>query len=290
MKKELLVWGLLIFTAVAAVFIFRVVNDSDKEVELPESVKKEAVENKTKPGTDIVKGVDSSLPNYDKGKEEEQSDIDLAEEDLPVQDMEESAEQPPEVPTVDPELHRVAVMINGKPVTLGDVVPPGVIESGGTLHEDGYNQFINQAVDRSLLLQKAEDLGLTSTREYNAIQETMRAELGDMSMGGTEEERDWEIKYFTTSAVINELYRKEGLMPQRVSQEEIQTYYENNSVEYEWLRKREAAKGTNADKIERKVLDQIKKDLNFPSQKETREKRKAYLDELRGDANIEYLK
>jgi hypothetical protein len=75
-----------------------------------------------------------------------------------------------------------------------------------------------------------------------------------------------------------------------VTDAEVQQYYENNSVEYEWLRERESVRGTKPEMIEMREREQIRRDLQDPRQREAVDKQQVYLDVLREKANIEYLK
>lgn len=181
----------------------------------------------------------------------------------------------------------VAATVNGQPVRMTDVMPPGVLETGARLPEGTYKAFVDQAVNASLLVQAAREMGIADDEDMARISENMRSELADVADDESPKEINWEVKHFTRTAVINELFRKEGLTAKMVGKDEVQEYYDGHSDEYDWLRKREAARGvTNPEQIERRVKEQIRQDLMLPRAKEARKKQKAYIKTLRDDADI----
>lgn len=181
----------------------------------------------------------------------------------------------------------VAATVNGQPVRMTDVMPPEVLEAGARLPEGTYKAFVDQAVNASLLVQAAQEMGIADDEDMARISENMRRELAEVSDNESPEEIDWEVKHFTRTAVINELLKQKGLTAKMVGDDEVQEYYDGHSDEYDWLRKREAARGkTNPAQIERKVKEQIRQDLMLPRAQEARKKQKAYIETLREDADI----
>ena len=86
--------------------------------------------------------------------------------------------------------------------------------------------------------------------------------------------------------MINELYRQEGLIPERVSKEELDEYYETYSHQYEWVREREALKGRSPDQIERRIKKEMQRDLKALLNQDLKERRQAYIESLRQGADI----
>ena len=181
----------------------------------------------------------------------------------------------------------VAATVNGRPVRMTDVMPPGVLNAGARLPKGTYNAFVDQAVNASLLVQAAREVGIADDEDMARISENMRRELAEVSDDESPEEIDWEVKHFTRTAVINELLRQKGLTAKMVGADEVQEYYDGHSDEYDWLRQREAARGeTNPEQVERRVKEQIRQDLMLPRAREARKKQKAYIETLREGADI----
>ena len=181
----------------------------------------------------------------------------------------------------------VAATVNGRPVRMTDVMPPGVLNAGARLPKGTYNAFVDQAVNASLLVQAAREMGIADDEDMARISENMRSELAEVSDNESPKEIDWEVKHFTRTAVINELLRQKGLTAKMVGDDEVQEYYDGHSDEYDWLRQREAARGeTNPEQVERRVKEQIRQDLMLPRAREARKKQKAYIETLREGADI----
>lgn len=181
----------------------------------------------------------------------------------------------------------VAATVNGRPVRITDVMPPGVLEAGARLPKGTYKAFVDQTVNETLLVQAAQEMGIANDEDMARISGNMRRELAEVSDNESPEEIDWEVKHFTRTAVINELLKQKGLTAKMVGNDEVQEYYDGHSDEYHWLREREAARGnTNPAQIERKVKEQIRQDLMLPRAKEARKKQKAYIETLRENADI----
>jgi len=183
----------------------------------------------------------------------------------------------------------VLATVNNQPVTITDIMPPGSFEPGDVVEEKSYKALIEKAVDQSLLVQKAGELGLSENEKYKEGVDFLRQQYEELELGDTPEEREWLIQNQARAALISELLSKEGLVPERVSDEEVREFYENNSVEYNWLREREAARGATPAAVERMVKEQIRRDLEEPMMREAGEKQKEYIESLREKADIQYL-
>lgn len=188
-------------------------------------------------------------------------------------------------PTVAADPEEVVATVNGRPVAIGNVIAPNVLQPGDTLPESAYKKYLDKAVDETLLMQQAEEEGLTDSQEYAEIVADTKKDLDEIS-SLSEEEKAWRVQRVAKMAAINELFMKEGLVAEKVTPQEVNQYYENNAGNYDWLREREAARGTSPERIERKVKQQIKRDLMAPRRKEIREKQKAYIESLREHADI----
>lgn len=192
------------------------------------------------------------------------------------------------IPTVRTSPKKTIALVNGNPVSISDVLPPGVLQPGDSLPEAAYHKYLQNAVDQSLMLQEAGELGLMDTPEYQEMVEDMKNDLAELP-GLSDEQKQWRLEDYSRMAVVQELYQREGLTPERINNEEVDTYYEAHNDEYEWLRKRENLKGSGTEKIERRVKMEIRRDLEAPRKKEVMEKRDAYLKSLRERADIEIM-
>lgn len=188
-------------------------------------------------------------------------------------------------PTVTANPEEVVATVNGRPVAIGDVIAPNVLQPGDSLPESAYKKYLDKAIDETLLMQQAQEEGLTDGKEYAEVVADMKKDLDEIS-SLSEEEKEWRVQRVAKMAAINELFMKEGLVAEKVTPQEVNQYYENNAGNYDWLREREAARGTSPERIERKIKQQIKRDLTAPRKKEIREKQKAYIQSLREDADI----
>ncbi len=180
------------------------------------------------------------------------------------------------------------LMVNDRPVTIDDVIPPGVLKPGDSMPEMAHRKFMALAEEQRLLVQEAQEKGLADTPEFLERVADMRKDLEEES-NLSDEDKQWRLEHFTRTFLINKLYRQEGLIPERVSNKEVDLYYESQGYEYEWLRKKEALKGSSPEKIERRVRKEIKRDLEAPLKQEIGEKRKAYIESLRERSDIETL-
>jgi hypothetical protein len=177
-------------------------------------------------------------------------------------------------------------MVNGTPVTVNDVIPPGVLLPGDSLPEMAHRKFMALAEEQKLLEQAAQEKGLDDTSAFSARVEDMRQDL-EADPNLSDEDKQWRLEHFTRMVLIGELFRQEGLIPERISRETVDAYYESHSDDYEWLRKEEASKGSSPARIETKVKQAIKRDLEAPLREEMKEKRKAYIESLREKSGME---
>lgn len=185
--------------------------------------------------------------------------------------------------------HEPLAMVNDLPITAYDLFPPEVLEPGEVLPEQAYRAYLDQAIERKVLLDEARRLGMADTGTYRETIAEMEEDL-QVLHNLNEEQRQWRLKHFSETVLVDSLYKAEGLIPRRVTKEEIEEYYGEHGDEYEWLRERERRKGSDPDKIEKRVRDMIKKDIKEPISRDMREKRSAFADSLRQKANIEILR
>jgi hypothetical protein len=88
-------------------------------------------------------------------------------------------------------------------------------------------------------------------------------------------------------ALAEKVYRDAGILPRKVTAEEVDAYYRQHAADYEAVRRREAERGRTPEKIERRVKDEIRRDLQGPIAAETRRRREALAAELRRSANVQ---
>ncbi|NOX80385.1 MAG: hypothetical protein GXP57_04745 [Deltaproteobacteria bacterium] len=299
MNKRLLAGCFLVLAAVAVFFVLHGGSGPDVRKRASETPPKEPltareIEGSRRPdagtGRAGIRGKDVRLSVAVAGKDRE---LKPGESGLDTGGMARSAgkeDSQESFPRVATDTKKVVAMVNGQPVTMGDVIAPGVLQAGDSLPESTYRNFLKQAVDQSLLVGKAEELGIADSDDMAAIADSMRKDIEEMGLSSSDEEKEWEVNKFTKMAVIDELYRREGLVPKKVSRAEVNEYYDSHGDEYGWLREREAARGTSPDEIEKKVRRQIERDLEVPRIKEIREKREAYIQALHEDADIQMVK
>jgi len=282
MNKELVVGGILIGAAAAALFFFSSSPERGKReaavIPVPQTVEKQ------NPSA-LEKSVDKS-GTVSSGK---QNDAAKGGETIARDRESDSSEEMPAVVTIDQDLNDPLVRVNDVGVSLNTVMPPGALEPGEPMAEEGYKAYLDMAVDRELVVQKAAEMGIMESEQFRNIKDRLRAELEEGDPQAKKEDIDWEVDYFAATAVVNEVYRKEGLAPRRVTEEEVNENYDTRNADYDWLREREKNRGTGEDKIERKVREQIKRDLRDSAMQEALKKQRSYLDTLREQANIEYL-
>lgn len=297
MKKKLLAGCFLVLAAVAVFFVLHGGSGQDVRKRAGETTPKEPLTAREKgglrrpdagTGRAAIQGKDVRLSVAGKDRElkpeETGPDTGGMTSSAGKEDSQESFSR------VATDTKKVVAMVNGQPVTMGDVIAPGVLQAGASLPESTYRNFLKQAVDQSLLVGKAEELGIADSDDMAAIADSMRKDIKEMGLSSSDEEKEWEVNRFTKMAVIDELYRREGLVPKKVSRAEVNEHYDNYGYEYGWLREREAAKGTSPDEIEQKVRRQIERDLEAPRIKEIRKKREAYIQTLHEDADIQMVK
>ena len=284
MKKELITGVILVAAAAVALFVFRGPSDSDFIQDTTSSSAKTVTKKKLEPETKPDPGKIGATSDTEKQKT-------LVHENQ-LSEALSGIEKPEEIEGLvkiieDPD--KPLTMVNDVEVSLNSVLPPGYLEPGDPMAEAGYNAFLDMAIDRELAVQKAREMDIIDSEELQTMKEDLHEKLLETNRRSSKEEIDWQVDHMITSAVVNKLYEKEGLMPPRTTKEDVEQYYNSRSADYNWLRERERVKGTSEDKIERRVQDQIKKDLRAPLVQESRKKQRVYLDTLRDQANIEYL-
>jgi hypothetical protein len=296
MNKELIIGGFLIAAAAIALVVFRGPSDFAVQQEQKQPTKIEQKKANAEKSLADTENVGSGTKGHVDSVQAEES-------------------MKPEMPVV---------RVNGTEIFLDSVIPQGFVEPGEPLSQARYDSFVNTAINRVLVMQKAEELGIMSADDFKAARDDIRNDLAEADSDKSIEEIDWEANYLAATAVFKEVYRKEGLLPRSVTTDEVNEYYNAHSADYEWVREKEKARGisedmverrpakpiesdiqdpshrearekhvarqvTKEDRIERRVKDQIRRELREPLSQEAREKQRAYLDALREQANIEYL-
>ena len=280
MRKELLLLGTLVVTLAVALYLIsrsgtEVKEENAASVTAQPSPQKELPKSAVEPSGEIGGSKRDKVPAQEaKRKKPESPAAATTPEKTPEETMRLALPE------------EKSVRVNDTPVTIGNVVPPGVLKPGDEMPEDASLKFMNLAIEQQLLVQEAKARGLADAPEYQGIVEDMKNDLAEMQ-GLSEEQKQWRLEQFSKMALINELYRKEGLIPERVSREEVDQYYETyGGYEYDSLREREASKGTPQDKIEKMIKRQIKRDLEARLNKDLNERKSAYLDTLREQSDI----
>jgi hypothetical protein len=194
----------------------------------------------------------------------------------------------PEVTAMPADPEEALAVVDGIVITLDDLMPPGTLAAGEIMPREAYDKFLNKAIDDALLVGKAAEMGMADTEDFRELVEDMRKDLQEMP-DLNEDDIAWRLDRFSKMALISDLYLREGLVPERVTREEVEDYYLSHGHEYDWVRKREGIKGSDPDRIERKVKEEIKRDLALPRNQEIRERREAYLEELRLQSDIRII-
>lgn len=285
MKKELITGVILVAAAAVALFVFRGPSDNDFIQDKTASSAKTATKKKLEPGTKPDPG---KIDTTSETEKQETSALEEQFSDAQSGIIEKAVEIEGLVKVID-DPDKPLTRVNDVEVSLNSVLPPGYLNPGEPFAEAGYNAFLDMAIDRELVVQKAYEMDIIDSEELQVMKEDLHERLTSTNRRSSQEEIDWQVDHMITSAVVNKLYEKEGLKPPRITEENVEQHYNSRSADYNWLREREAVKGTSEDKIERRVRDQIKKDLRAPLVQESREKQRVYLDTLRDQANIEYL-
>jgi hypothetical protein len=183
-----------------------------------------------------------------------------------------------------------AAKVNGVIITVGSIAPPGVGSDFG-LPKDTYQQLLERQIETELLVQEAKKRGLGDKPEFQDM--VMRFEEAMKKMYNTTDPNDervkWQVQEFTNSSLVQELYKEEGLAAEKVTDEEVETYYQQNSADYELIRKRGRENGRSPDKIEKAVKREVESDLKSRRNKEVNKKRSAFSATLRKSAKIEVL-
>ncbi|RLB42175.1 MAG: hypothetical protein DRH12_06390 [Deltaproteobacteria bacterium] len=179
----------------------------------------------------------------------------------------------------------VVATVNGKPVSIEDVVPPNVLHLRDTLPATAYRKYVNKAINEALLVEKAIEEGLMDDEEYARILMDTKKDLDEIS-SLSEEDKEWRAQRVAKTALIRKLFKNEGLVAEKVTRQEVEEYYAAKSASYNWLREREVARGTTPERIEIKVRQQIKRDLVGRRRREMRREQESYIESLREEADI----
>ena len=206
-----------------------------------------------------------------------------------------SSDRPPTSPTeAGPRLGRLPtndlplVKVNGVALTASQIFPPGTLQPGDELPQLTLDKFVEDAVERVLLVQEAERRGFSQDPAFLQYMEETRQDIEEFP-NLTPEQRVWQFEELRAMALMHRLFEAEGIMPRRLDPAEVEAYYQAHSSEYDWVRKREQLKGTPPDQIERRVLTEVRRDLQIPIRREFNEKIEAYTESLRQKARIDYL-
>lgn len=186
------------------------------------------------------------------------------------------------IPLADEPLARV----NGVALTPARVFPPGVMRRGDELPKVAYDKFLDDAINRAVLVQEAERRGYADDPEFKRLVEQLRADIAGLP-DLTQEQREWQVDELRGLALAEQVYRAEGIQPTRVTPEEVEAAYRAHAADYEWVRQRESLRGTSPEKIERRVRDQLRRDLQEPIARETRRRRDALAASLRSAASVQ---
>lgn len=187
-----------------------------------------------------------------------------------------------------PEAHKPFARVNGVDLTPDKVFPPGVMNAGDEMPDVALEKFVEDAVKRALVVQEAEKRGFATDPEFAKLVEDLRGDVESLP-NLSAEEKAWQLAELRDQALMDRLLLEEGIVPRRLEPGEAQAYYQAHSAEYDWVRKREALKGTPEDKIERRVMDEVRKDLMIPIRQEYTARREAFTAELREGAEVEIL-
>jgi len=177
-------------------------------------------------------------------------------------------------------------LVNGVPLTMARVFPPGVMRAGDQMPRSTYEKFLDEAVNRAVVVQEAERRGYADTPEFKQLVGELRDDVAGLS-NLSPEEREWQANELRELALADRLYREEGIVPRKVTPEEVDAYYRQHAAEYDWVRRREEARGATPERIERRVREEIRRDLQGPVGRETQQQREALARSLRDTARVE---
>jgi hypothetical protein len=178
--------------------------------------------------------------------------------------------------------------VNGVDLTPSKIFSPGVMRSGDKLPKVALDKFLEDAVNRAVVVQEAEKRGFAEAPDFIKLVDDLRgdvAELPDL----TPEAREWQLNELRDMALMNRVFQEEGIVPRRLGPDEVEAYYQAHAAEYDWVRKRETLKGSTPEKIERRIREEIRKDIQIPIKQELSQKRDAFTAALRETANVELL-
>jgi hypothetical protein len=158
-------------------------------------------------------------------------------------------------------------VIDGVALRAEEVFPAGTLGPGSRIPRETYRTLLEEAVKRRVVVREAERRGYADDPEFLRLMGELREDVSGQP-GLTPAERDWQLRELRETALAGRLYREEGIGTRRVTPAEIDARYRERSAEYDWLRKREAARGSTPARIEYRVREQIRADLEAPLHEE----------------------
>jgi hypothetical protein len=177
--------------------------------------------------------------------------------------------------------------VNGVDLTPDKIFPPGVMRAGDQMPKVALDKFLEDAVNRAVLVQEAERRGLAEAPDFIKLVDDLRGDIAGMP-NLSPEQQAWQLNELRDNALMDRVYREEGIVPRRLGPDEVETYYQAHASEYDWVRKREALKGSPPEKIERRIREEIRKDIQIPIKRELSRKRE-FSAALRKNATVEIL-
>lgn len=178
--------------------------------------------------------------------------------------------------------------VNGVDLTASKIFPPGVMRSGDRLPKIALDKFLEEAVNQALVVQEAEKRGYAEDPDFIKQLDEFREDVAGMP-NLSPEERAWQFNELREMALMDRVFKEQGIVPQRLGNDEVEAYYQAHSSEYDWVRKREALKGSSPEKAELRVWAEIKKDLQIPIKRQLTQQRDEFTYSLLKQANVELL-
>jgi hypothetical protein len=178
--------------------------------------------------------------------------------------------------------------VEGSPLSLAQIFPPGAASPGDQFPRATLLRFIQDAVDRRVLVLEAERRGYADEGDFLRLMSELRQDVAELPHL-TPAEREWQLNEMREMALADRLYREEGIVRRRVEPGTVEDYYRSHSAEYDWVRKREALKGASPEKIERRVKEEMRRDLEAPAKREARRQREELAARYRGSYQVEIL-
>lgn len=188
----------------------------------------------------------------------------------------------------------VLAVVNGVAVTGRDLILFGAAATPvQALPQNEFDFLFNRALERELIFQEArrENLALTDqqTRQLDLVRQTvMDRQAGDpnavflTARGTLDEQAAFEMREAEAMLLQNSLLEKQGVRPPHVSADRVRAHYEANIELYGDLPEDEAERAA----VWRKLDYQIRMDLAPVIQAEYRDKRDAFIEQLKSQADI----